>query len=228
MNRTFITILAFVAGAAAGFAWGELRVREATARHQITLKQAEAAVSAKTCTPPSLPSDEPPLGVLPPPPPPQFQSAGWNETEDVSQVDGRRTVIASIRDRDGSGHVLTARCKDKRLEAFFITADYVAGSQQVKYRLDEDEPVSVRVTPSASGTGLFFADARGLLQSLVGKHSMILRYRPYQQGDREISFAIQGNGDVLAKIFEACPPPKPKRECNKPWPEVCDWELKDK
>jgi type VI secretion system protein VasI len=75
---------------------------------------------------------------------------------------------------------------------------------QVRWKTDQDAIVTEAWQPSTDGKAVFAPNAVYFIKRLIGKSTFIVNLEPYNSAPSTLSFPIQGIGDEVRPLREAC------------------------
>jgi hypothetical protein len=143
----------------------------------------------------------------------------WEVTDEKSLIDDGTNIFASVgAEQEVQGWLgsnkpyLTVRCKEGELEVFVnantqLTTDWdVRRGQtaQVRYRVDDQEAVSVRVEPSSDGQAFFIPQPRALLNKLKASDRFVVEYTPFNAGTGTAVFTTRGADAIFMRLPSNC------------------------
>lgn len=147
--------------------------------------------------------------------------AGWDYSEDIDRLDGRKTVavVAATKDttispqrersRTGRESFLVVACQ-KGKPAFYYTIprQLVAGhSARVSYRLDDLPPETNRrwdISDDHTSVGSWGSSAVPFLKRAMTAKTLMIRTEDSVFGQTEAVFDITGLGTAIQPVRQAC------------------------
>lgn len=133
----------------------------------------------------------------------------WRTVEDRSPIDDSLQVSAfrMTSHPPDSPAMLAVRCREKRTEILVTTDDFWGSSQglRVVYRVNDTPAVEQTWNPASSGKGVFLkGDPVRFLRTLPTTGRLFIRVHDFRGIPHDATFDLDGLGDVLTKIGEAC------------------------
>jgi len=128
--------------------------------------------------------------------------SSWQYTEQKSEMDGRKTTIAGLRNF-GTGQEIIVRCSGSdlrsdalcsrgKLEAYVALDDMVDSSGNVRIRFDDGAPTRQSWSRSEDYKALFAPNARAFLAQLLKSKEFLFEYPPYEKTPETIHFHVAG------------------------------------
>ena len=143
-----------------------------------------------------------------------FMAEARDEMTDFQNI--RASVLAenTIRDRFSRGPInpiLLVECRDNETMIYvnwrrYITTGGIYNQHTVRYRIDEQQPVTAQwqVSTSHDATGLWRGRGIPLVRSLRDSTRLIVETTPYGDNPVRATFDITGINEVAAAVSERC------------------------
>jgi len=144
----------------------------------------------------------------------------WRKSERTSEMDDFKNVYFSVRaDEDiprshGMGTVrptLLIRCMENRTTIYvnwgrYITTGGVYINHQVRYRIDDRDPVQANwsISTNFESTGEWRGRGISLLRSMKGATRFLVETTPYGENSVLASFDVTGFDAAAAEVAERC------------------------
>ena len=102
--------------------------------------------------------------------------------------------------------VLTAFCGDNKTEVYieFGTVMTCGDGMKMGLKFDDQKPYYEYWSGSTDCKALFSRQPVKLLQKMVGKKQLMVRFTPYASGDKNVTFDLRGIDKVVEKLSNAC------------------------
>ncbi|MFG6082232.1 type VI secretion system-associated protein TagO [Paracoccus litorisediminis] len=139
----------------------------------------------------------------------------WNLSTQKSEMDGRSDVWLrlesentqpnQIEDREHA--TLWIRCMQNKTNLLVTFNDYVSEGQQVRYKLDDQNPKSIRMEDIKGGDGIGVfsgAESIALVREFYGKKRLVIAYRSFGNMNLEFTFDIAGLKARIGPVAESC------------------------
>jgi hypothetical protein len=164
---------------------------------------------ANTAVPSGNPRVTPPLAATP--------SDAWMVSEDVSNMDGSKTVTLALNAEnevkgwlESEKPTLIIRCKENVTNAYIVTGmqanveSGLYGEHTVRLRFDDAPPVTQRWSESTDNKALFSPNAIGLARNLVEAETLNFEFVPFNASPVVAIFKLQGLDRHINKVSETC------------------------
>lgn len=135
----------------------------------------------------------------------------WSFVEDKSPIDDSPQIYAYLMAENDAGS-LNFRCREHRLEGFFLPRGYINSRDSASgiYRIGEAKPVSTVFSGSSNGQSAFLRNTLSFLRGLPDDTKLFLRALDFQGVPHDATFDTKKISEVRARLLVACPPPAPK------------------
>ena len=108
--------------------------------------------------------------------------------------------------------MLVIRCRDRERNVYVATGGMVdrnfgdrGDGAPVRYRLDQEGPVTERWQLAKSGNALFVEDPTTFIRKLARSKTLLFEFTPYSGSAIQVRFPVWGLADKLPKFEKACP-----------------------
>jgi hypothetical protein len=141
----------------------------------------------------------------------------WTVKRTVSKMDDSQTVTLSLRAAGTisgwPGKVVTPtlilRCKEGNVEAYIVTgmaANVEHGSEgaSLLVRFDKEPPLQWTAGRSTDNEALFLEYPKEAIWKMMGHHSMLFRFTPFNSSPQETSFTLTGLAAAVEPLLAAC------------------------
>lgn len=151
---------------------------------------------------------------------PEAPSIGkWTVDEETDKMDKVRNVTLMLRsdepmelafpynDKYAS---LVIRCKKQSTDFYIVTETPVHSvygefsSTRIRYRFDEEKPVSSTFSESTDHSAVFAPSPISLARRLAKATSWTFEFTPYDAGPTSVTFSVSGLAQALPKVSSAC------------------------
>lgn len=145
------------------------------------------------------------------------QTGKWHVSEDVSPIDGERTVFLSLQAEKGIPSLalnefplLAIRCKSKHGTNVFVHTGSLpfnpdrGGGFAVRLRLDDGQPFAQYWDESDSYDSLFAPNPVEFAKQLAASKKLALEFTPLGSGPVATWFDLAGLEGPLGNVAEAC------------------------
>jgi hypothetical protein len=144
-------------------------------------------------------------------------NGNWEVSEEVSPMDGSRTVVLSLRAEQAVPSLvgldnfprLLIRCKAHQTDAFIHTGSLpfdvqMTGKHGVRLRFDNGQPFTQYWDQSTGYDSLFAPNAAGFARQLAASKKLAFEFTPSGSGPVATWFDLGGLDNVLDKVATAC------------------------
>lgn len=147
----------------------------------------------------------------------KYTPSNWINNTSISEMDDSPEFIASTQSLntvktwlDEVTPTLTIRCKENTTDLIFnaqTNFDAVYGrysEARIRYRIDQEEPVTEHWTESTDGKAAFSGDAIKTLQKMADAETLLVEFIPHNANPATAKFNISGLRPMLEKISKTC------------------------
>lgn len=113
-------------------------------------------------------------------------------------LNGHKTIIGKPK--------LLVRSSNGALSVFIDASEYVGNVEEVEAKFDNDEKITVNVSPSTDNRALFISDEETFkfIKNIVSHKVLLVRYLPYNESPVTLEFDLKGfiksNKELSLKI----------------------------
>lgn len=146
-------------------------------------------------------------------PPPSKGTGKWRSRVETSPIDDSKNVYLSLDSNDtisamlGSARpTIIARCKENKTEVYVAWGVYLGLDEtDVLVRLDAEQARRSSWSISTDNKATFYGGSNiELLKQLAAHRKLLLQVTPYGESPAMVSFDLQGLGEALRPLQEAC------------------------
>ena len=129
----------------------------------------------------------------------------WKIQKDTDPFTDETVSVAMTFGSSSSSRSVVVRCKGTEFSAYVNFADYLSNdSVDVRYRLDKDQPVTERWSPSSDGTAVFGRHQEHLARLLMKGSLFVIEAIDYRGVPHRASFKLSGSSDAISPVLEQC------------------------
>jgi hypothetical protein len=151
-------------------------------------------------------------------------AGNWRLDKEVDPMTDKETVSVFLltKTREATAKIV-ARCKNGKLDAVVAFDKILDGSARVRYGTEPAKPLPY--DESTDHETAFVRKPLAWLRELVAHHdtNALFEFQTFRGAPIMVDFDLAGADIAIEKVVTPCGGwPKPKKECNLPWPETCD------